>query len=65
MNILFVHQNMPGQYRELVQWLAAQKVHRIYFLTQRKNMPKIEGVEGRFYKPHNASKKDAYGLSKV
>ena len=22
MNFLFVHQNMPGQYRELLQWLA-------------------------------------------
>jgi hypothetical protein len=65
MNILFVHQNMPGQYRELVQWLAAQKAHRIYFLTQRDNLPKIEGVEGRVYKPHNVPKKDSYGLSKV
>ena len=65
MNILFVHQNMPGQYRELVQWLAAQKAHSIYFLTQRKNPPKIEGVETRIYRPHHAPKKDAYGLSKV
>lgn len=65
MNILFVHQNMPGQYRELVQWLAAQKVHRIFFLTQRKNPAKIEGVEARVYKPHAVPKKDAYGLSKV
>ena len=42
MNILFVHQNMPGQYRELVQWLAATKEHTIYFLTQRKNAPSDE-----------------------
>ena len=65
MNILFVHQNMPGQYRELVQLLAAQKAHTIYFLTQRKNPPKIGGVEARIYKPHNVPKKEAYGLSKV
>jgi glycosyltransferase involved in cell wall biosynthesis len=65
MNILFVHQNMPGEYRELVQWLAAQKRHRIFFLTQRKNPPRIEGVEARIYKSHNVPKKDAYGLSKV
>ena len=65
MNILFVHQNMPGQYRELVQWLAAQKVHRIFFLTQRENPPKIEGVEARIYKPHATSKKESYGLSRV
>jgi len=65
MNILFVHQNMPGQYRELVQWLAQQGGHRIYFLTQRKNAPRIEGVETRIYPPHHTPKKDAYGLSKV
>tara|TARA_R110002049_G_scaffold156606_2_gene321651 strand:- start:2469 stop:3722 length:1254 start_codon:yes stop_codon:yes gene_type:complete len=65
MNILFVHQNMPGQYRELVQWLAAQGGHRIYFLTQRKNPAQIEGVETRIYKSHYSPKTDAYGLSKV
>lgn len=65
MNIMFVHQNMPGQYRELVQWLAERREHKIYFLTQRKNPPKIEGVETRIYKPHHAPKKEAYGLSKV
>lgn len=65
MNILFVHQNMPGQYRELVQWLAAQKQHRIFFLTQRKNPPVFEGVETRIYNPHRKAAKDAYGLSRV
>ncbi len=65
MNILFVHQNMPGQYRELVQWLAAQGGHRIYFLTQRKNAPKFAGVETRLYRPHRMPGKDSYGLSRV
>lgn len=65
MNILFVHQNMPGQYREMVQWLAATGQHRIYFLTQRRNAPQIKGVETRIYKPHRIPAKDAYGLSKV
>lgn len=65
MNILFVHQNMPGQYRELVQWLAAQGGHRIYFLTQRQKPPVLKGVETRIYKTHYIPKKDAYGLSKV
>ncbi len=65
MNILFVHQNMPGQYRELVQWLAATKEHTIYFLTQRKNAPKFDGVRTVVYKPHHVPKKDSYGLSKV
>lgn len=65
MNIMFVHQNMPGQYRELVQWLAARREHTIYFLTQRKNPVKIEGVETRIYKTHRTPTKDSYGLSKV
>ena len=65
MNILFVHQNMPGQYRELVQWLAAQGGHRIYFLTQRKDAPNLPGVETRIYTAHRKPAKDAYGLSKV
>ena len=65
MNILFVHQNMPGQYRELVQWLAAQGGHRIYFLTQRRNAPSFDGVKTCIYKPHRTPAKDAYGLSKV
>ncbi len=65
MNILFVHQNMPGQYRELVQWLAARGEHRIYFLTQRQNAPKLDRVETRVYRAHHQAKKDAYGLSKV
>ena len=65
MNILFVHQNMPGQYRELVQWLAETGAHRIYFRTQRQNPPTFNGVETRIYKSHHRPAKDAYGLSKV
>lgn len=65
MNFLFVHQNMPGQYRELIQWLAEQGGHQIYFLTQRQPPPQIDGVETRVYRPHKVPAKDAYGLSKV
>ena len=65
MKLLFVHQNMPGQYRELIQWLAASGDHEIYFLTQRKEPPKLPGVQTVIYKPHHVPKQDAYGLSKV
>ena len=65
MNFLFVHQNMPGQYRELVQWLAKAGGHRIYFLTQRQNAPKLPGVETRVYCPHHRPDAKAYGLSSV
>lgn len=65
MKILFVHQNMPGQYRELLTWLVAQGGNEIVFLTQRKNAPKFEGVTTRVYAPHHVPAKDAYGLSRV
>jgi glycosyltransferase involved in cell wall biosynthesis len=35
MNILFIHQNYPGQFRESVPALAATGKHKIVFLTQR------------------------------
>lgn len=65
MKILFVHQNMPGQYRELIAWLAGQKEHEIVFLTQRRNPPQFKNVQTVIYKPHHEPAKDAYGLSKV
>jgi len=64
MKIMFVHQNMPGQYRELVQWLAATGDHEIYFLTQRKAAPSFKGVQTRVYEPHHKPADNAYGLSK-
>jgi glycosyltransferase involved in cell wall biosynthesis len=65
MKLLFVHQNMPGQYREMLQWLIAQGGHQIVFLTQRKDAPKLPGVATCIYKPHRVPANDAYGLSKV
>lgn len=64
MKLLFVHQNMPGQYRELITWLAARpEGHEIYFLTQRNDV-KLPGVTTVTYKAHHQPAKDAYGLSK-
>ncbi len=65
MKLLFVHQNMPGQYRELIQWLAAQGGHEIVFLTQRKNAPDLGGVRNVIYKSHHKAADDGYGLSKT
>ncbi|SFV16609.1 glycosyltransferase family 4 protein [Pseudoduganella namucuonensis] len=56
MKILFVHQNMPGQYRHLIQHLAASG-HRVVFITQRKGIV-LPGVrimtytEGKEASPH-------------
>ncbi|MCB4457257.1 glycosyltransferase family 4 protein [Leisingera sp. McT4-56] len=63
MKILFVHQNMPGQYRELAPWLAAQGGHEIVFLTQRKGV-QLKGIRSVVYAPFHTPAKDAFGLSK-
>ena len=64
MKFLFVHQNMPGQYRELITWLAERpEGHEIYFLTQRNDIH-LPGVTTVTYKAHHAPATDAYGLSK-
>ncbi|MCR8826778.1 glycosyltransferase family 4 protein [Pseudosulfitobacter koreensis] len=65
MKLLFVHQNMPGQYREFVQWLADTGDHDIVFLTQRKQPPQMTGVRAVIYKSHHKASKDAYGLVKT
>ncbi len=65
MKILFVHQNMPGQYREMIGWLAAQGDHQLVFLTQRHPAPQLPGVKTVLYKAHHRPDKEAYGLSKV
>ena len=63
MKILFVHQNMPGQYRELVRWLAAQGGHELVFLSQRGDV-KIPGVHTLVYKAFHTPAKDGFGLAK-
>lgn len=64
MKILFVHQNFPGQYRELFQWLVAQGGHEIVFLTQRRDVAAVPGARIVQYKPHHTPASDAYGPSK-
>ncbi|WP_281826490.1 glycosyltransferase family 4 protein [Jannaschia rubra] len=64
MKILLVHQNMPGQYRELLDWLAAQGAHELVFLTQRWDFPDLPGVRKVVYRPHRQPAADAYGLSR-
>lgn len=63
MKILFVHQNAPGQYRELLRVLVDQKVHEIVFLTQKKDIV-LEGVQLEIYAPFQAPAKTAFGLSR-
>ena len=64
MKILFVHQNFPGQYRELFAWLVAQGGHDIVFLTQRTGIGTVRGARVLTYRPHHRPAADAYALSK-
>ncbi len=63
MKLLFVHQNMPGQYRELIAWLVQQGGHEISFLTQRTGLV-LPGVRTVSYRAHHQPGPQAYGLSK-
>jgi glycosyltransferase involved in cell wall biosynthesis len=64
MKILFVHQNFPGQYREIFQWLIAQGGHEIVFLTQRKDAKKVKGARIVQYAPHHKPAESAYAVTK-
>lgn len=64
MKLLFVHQNFPGQYRQLLDWLIAQGGHQIVFLTQKRDVPPIKGVTIARYEPHHRPAANAYALSK-
>jgi glycosyltransferase involved in cell wall biosynthesis len=50
MNILFVHQNFPGQYRHLAGRLAATPGNQVVFITQRVGIA-LPGVRTLVYKP--------------
>ena len=63
MKILFVHQNFPGQYRELFQWLVRQGGHEIVFLTQRRDVPEVRGARIVQYTTHHKPAAGAYALS--
>ncbi len=64
MKLLFVHQNFPGQYRQLVDWLAQQGGHEIVFLTQRQGVTAPPGMRVIQYQSNHKSGKDAYALSR-
>lgn len=48
MNFVFIHQNMPGQWRHIIAHLAAEKKHRIVVIGKRKRLT-VPGVEHRSY----------------
>ncbi|MBI3516694.1 MAG: glycosyltransferase [Proteobacteria bacterium] len=50
MNILFVHQNFPGQFKHICRVLAAQGRHQVVFLTK-PNDNHIQGIRKVVYTP--------------
>ncbi|RZA22848.1 MAG: glycosyltransferase [Proteobacteria bacterium] len=50
MNIMFVHQNMPGQFKNLAPLLAGNPANKVVFVTKRKQV-EIPGVRKLLYKP--------------
>lgn len=51
MKYLFVHQNMPGQYKHICQRLADDKANTVVFITKREGI-ELPGVKKVLYKPH-------------
>ena len=51
MKYLFLHQNMPGQFRHLVRRFTAEKGNEVVFVTQ-KGKPDLPGVRKLDYAPH-------------
>ncbi|MEL7491918.1 MAG: glycosyltransferase [Pseudomonadota bacterium] len=63
MKILFVHQNYPAQYKNLLQWLIATGEHEIVFLTQKKGLGKPATHHIVEYEPDHRMEATAYPYS--
>jgi hypothetical protein len=44
MNILFIHQNFPGQYKHLAPLLAADPSHRVVAMHMKAGLPPLPGI---------------------
>lgn len=59
MNILFLHPNMPGQFKHLARAFGAEGGHRIYFVTKHKTA-EIPGVTRVTYGMKQSEKKETH-----
>jgi glycosyltransferase involved in cell wall biosynthesis len=68
MNILFIHQNYPAQYKHILNWLATDpgqlaEKHQIVFLTQKQDTPKPSTYHIVSYNPDHIPADNAYPYS--
>jgi glycosyltransferase involved in cell wall biosynthesis len=59
MNILFLHQNMPGQFKHLAPALARDPAHRVVFLTRREEGD-LPGVRRVSYQPARTAREGTH-----
>lgn len=59
MNYLFIHQNMPGQYKNIVARLAKNKKNKVVFITKRQNV-ELPNVVKVLYKPRRTAQKTTH-----
>ena len=61
MNILFIHQNFPGQFKHLLQHLASQKQHELVGLGIQQPKEKLpKGVQYFQYSIHRGNTKNIH-----
>lgn len=51
MKILFIHPNIPGQYKHLARIYGANPEHQVVFISKPREEMKIPGVNAVFYEP--------------
>jgi len=57
--IVFIHQNMPGQFKFLSRWFGQRDGWRAYFLTRRRDR-QVEGVQRITYDLHRQPKPETH-----
>ncbi len=60
MKLLFIHPNMPGQYKHLARYYGAQPGNEVIFLTKPKPHVNIEGVRKIEYKLKRTPRKETH-----
>lgn len=63
MNVLFVHQNFPGQYLHLVRHLVRDPDNKVVFVSET-NANRIEGVHRAYYQPPKPDQESVHPMAR-